>query len=244
MHDPRRRLSRCPAGPKRSKPSLTLLLCAPFAFAGGCAHLEADAPAAPASPSAPAAAPAAPAAAGTAAPAKAPETTLRISSGPIEALRSPFFWAIEFTIQNPSGQWHQVRHVSIGPERQLFGPALESLVGDRLRAWQLAARESQEGKTGPRHPALETLAPEAPVKVEPPKAEPASAEAAAAAGPPNYLLTCPFTIAPGLFTRKWIVLYAPSADALLGQDLMLSYELENGKTERVLVQYPKPAAKP
>jgi hypothetical protein len=121
-----------------------------------------------------------------------------------------------------------------------------------LRAWQLAAREAQAGKEGPRHPALETLAPEAPAPPPPPgpagsppappgpaKAEPGTPGAAAA--PPNYLLAYPFTIAPGLFTRKWIVLYSAGADALLGQELVLSYELDNGKTERVLVQYPKPA---
>jgi hypothetical protein len=213
-----------------------LLLCAPLLLCAGCAHAEAEA-APPETPQTPAAPPAPAAAAG--APVKPPETTLRVTSGPIEALRSPYFSALEVTFQNPSGQWHQVRKVSIAPERQLFGPALESLVGEHLRAWQLAAREAQEGNKGPRHPALETLAPEAPAKTEP-----GSAEAAAAVGPANYLLAYPFTIAPGLFTRKWIVLYSAAADALLGQDLVLSYELENGKTERVLIQYPKPAAKP
>jgi hypothetical protein len=161
-----------------------------------------------------------------------------VSTAPIEALRSPFFSALEVTFQNPSSKWHEVKKVSVGPERQLFGPPLESLVGDRLRAWQLAAREAQAGKEGPRHPALETLTPEAPPK--PDKPDPNAAPAAPAA-PPNYLLAYPFTIAPGLFTRKWIVLYSAGADALLGQDLVLAYELDDGKTERVLIQYPKPA---
>jgi hypothetical protein len=191
----------------------------------GCAHVEAEAP--------PPAAPSEPAAPATAA--KAP-TTLQVASAPIESLRSPYFSAMAFTFQNPSSEWHEVRRVSIEPERQLFGPALEPLVGERLRAWQLATREAQDGKEGARHPALEALAPEA-------KSGAGSGEApAAAVGPESYLLACPFTVAPGLFTRKWIVLYS-AADALVGQDLVLSYELENGKTERVLVQYPKPAGK-
>jgi hypothetical protein len=205
-----------------------LRLCAPLVLGVGCAHVEADAPP-PASPSA-APAPAA---------ADAPATTLRVAGAPIEALRSPYFSAMAFTFQNPSSEWHEVRRVSIEPERQLFGPAFESLVGERLRAWQLATREAQEGKEGARHPALETLAPEAA-----PKSAAGSGEAAAVvAGPANYLLAYPFTIAPGLATRKWIVMYSAAADALLGQDLVLSYELEDGKTERVLVQYPKPAIK-
>jgi hypothetical protein len=204
-----------------------LHFCGPLALASACAHAEAEAPA----PAAPAAAPAA-----APGPAKAPETTLRVTSAPIESLRSPYFGALEFTFQNPSGKWHQVRRVSIGPERQLFGPALEPLTGEHLRAWQLAARAAQNGKD-PRHPALETLAPEAPAKAAPDAAEPA-----APAGPPDYVLTCPFTIAPGLFTRKWIALYSAAPDALLGQDLVLTYELEDGKAERVLIQYPKPAA--
>jgi hypothetical protein len=208
----------------------TLLLCALPALAVSCAHMEAEAPP-----------PAAPAAA--AAPAQTPAnvaTTLRVATSPIEALRSPYFSAMAFTFENPSNEWHEVRKVSIEPERQLFGPAFESLMGERLRAWQLAAREAQDGKESAHHPALETLAPEAPAK-----GAAGSGEAAAApVGPATYLLAGPFTIAPGLFTRKWLVMYSSAADALLGQDLVLSYELENGKTERVLVQYPKPAAKP
>lgn len=195
----------------------------------GCAHVEGEAPAAPGAP--PAATPAAP-------PPNAPEPTLRVSSAPIEALRSPYISAIEVTFANPSGQWHEVRRISITPERQLFGPALEPLVGERLRAWQLAAREAHDAKRGPPHTALETLAPEAPAKAE------AGGEAAGPPGPPSYLLACPFTIAPGLSTRKWIALYSAAPDALLGQDLVLSYELGDGQVERVLVQYPKPAPAP
>jgi len=194
----------------------------------GCAHVEAEAPP-----------PAAPQAAPAPASADAPPTTLQVAGTPIESLRSPYFSAMAFTFQNPSNEWHEVRRVSIEPERQLFGPAFESLVGERLRAWQLATREAQDGKEGALHPALETLAPEGPAE-----SAPGSGEATAAAvGPASYLLAGPFTIAPGLFTRKWIVMYSGAADALLGQDLVLSYELENGKTERVLVQYPKPASK-
>lgn len=208
-----------------------LLLCGVLSLLSSCARSEADAP--PATPAAPPAAPASK-------PPNAPEPTLKVSTAPIEALRSPFFSALEVTFQNPSSKWHQVRKVSVGPERQLFGPPLESLVGERLRAWQLATREALAGKEGPRHPALETLTPEAP---PPPKAEPNAPPVAPAQppAPPDYLLAYPFTIAPGLFTRKWVVLYSAGADALLGQDLVLSYELDDGKTERVLVQYPKPA---
>jgi hypothetical protein len=119
-----------------------LQLCGPLVLVLGCAHVEADEapPAAPAGPGAP------PPGAPASAPPKAPEPTLKITSAPIEALRSPFFSALEVTFQNPSGQWHQVRKVSLSPERTLFGPAIETLVGDRLRAWQLAAREAWLGK--------------------------------------------------------------------------------------------------
>lgn len=207
-----------------------LRLCAPLVLGVACAHVEAEAPPPAAPEGKPAPAPA---------DAKPPATTLQVESTPIEALRSPFFSAMAFTFQNPSSDWHEVRKVSIQPERQLFGPAFESLVGDRLRAWQLATREAQDGKDAARHPALETLAPETPAKGAPG----ADVAAAAPAGPPNYLLAGPFTIAPGLCTRKWIVMYSGAADALIGQDLVLSYELENGKTERILVQYPKPGSK-
>ncbi|HWO11446.1 MAG TPA: hypothetical protein VNN80_18255, partial [Polyangiaceae bacterium] len=172
--------------------------------------------------------------------AKAPETKLRVSSTPIDTLRSPYFAALELSFENPSGEWHEVRRVTIGPERQLFGPALEAPVGARLRAWQLATREvwqaDDKRKKDPPPVALETLAPD-----EPSKAEGGGAVAAGGA-PPEHLLAGPFFIAPGLVTRKWVVLYCSAPDGLLGQDLVVAYELENADVERALVKYPAPTA--
>ena len=193
----------------------------------GCAHVEAGAPE-PETPDAPAA-DGAPAPAAS----EAPKTALQVSSKAVDALRSPYFAALELTFENPSSAWHEVRKVAISPERQMFGAPFESLLGARLRAWQLAAREAHQSKDGPPHVALDTLADDAPGDAE--KAAPG------AGAPPEHLLAGPFMIAPGLHARKWVVLYSPAKDALLGQDLMLSYELEDGKVERVLVQYPKPA---
>lgn len=208
----------------RLKRALWLGLAGSVAF--GCAHAQPGAP----EPETPAsAAPPATDEAG-------PKTTLHVSGVPIDALRSPYFAALEITFENPSSEWHEVRRVAISPERQMFGPALESLLGARLRAWQLAARDARQGD-GPPHPALDTLAPD----VAPATGE-AGAGAASGGAPPQHLLAGSFMIAPGLFTRKWVVLYSPAKDGLLGQDLMLAYELENGQVERVLVQYPKPAA--
>lgn len=191
-----------------------------------CAHGEPSA-AAPEAPESPAAA---------APPAeeKAPETVLKVSGTPIEALRSPYFAALELTFENPSSAWHEVRRADISPERQLYGPPLELLEGPRLRAWQLAARDAHQSKDGPPHIALETLAPAAPAGGD-------ATKDAAGGAPPEHLFGGAFMIAPGLSTRKWVVLYSPAKDALLGQDLLLAYELEDGKVERVLVQYPKPA---
>lgn len=193
----------------------------------GCAHVEAAAP----EPDAPEA----PEGARLPAPSEAPKTALQVSSKAVDALRSPYFAALELTFENPSSEWHEIRKVAISPERQMFGAPFESLLGARLRAWQLAAREAHQSKDGPPHVALDTLAPDAPTAGDADKA------AADAAAPPEHLLAGPFMIAPGLHARKWVVLYSPAKDALLGQDLMLSYELEDGKVERVLVQYPKPA---
>src|SRR3954466_13230056 len=124
---------------RRLKRALTLGLCA--AAASGCAHAEASA-----------LEPEAPTAAAPAAASKGPETTLRVTGRPIEALRSPYFAALEIIFENPSSAWHEVRHVAISPERQMFGPALEALEGARLRAWQVAARDARPGGSGPLHP--------------------------------------------------------------------------------------------
>jgi hypothetical protein len=210
---------------RRLKRALALGLCGAHAF--GCAHAEPSAPE-----------PEVPEAAAPAAASAAPETTLQVSGRPIEALRSPYFAALEITFENPSSAWHEVRRVAISPERQMFGPTLETLEGARLRAWQLAAREARQGADGPPHLALDTLAPEVAASGQ------AGSGTASAGGPPHHLLAGAFMIAPGLSARKWVVLYSPAKDGLLGQDLLLAYELEDGKVERVLVQYPKPAAKP
>jgi hypothetical protein len=207
---------------RRLKRALVLGLCG--AAAAGCAHAE---------PSA--LEPEVPTAAAPAVASKGPETTLRVSGAPVDVLRSPYFSALEITFENPSSAWHEVRRVSIGPERQLFGPALETLEGARLRAWQAAMRDARRAGDGPLHPALEAPAPDAPAAAE-------AGSGTATAAPPQHWLGDAFMIAPGLLARKWVVLYSPAKDALLGQDLLLAYELENGQVERVLVQYPKPAA--
>lgn len=212
--------------PKRA---FRLALCGAAAF--GCAHAEPGA-GEPETPTA---------AAAPGAPSEGPAATLRVSGAPIEVLRSPYFAALEITFENPSGVWHEVRRVAISAERQMFGPALESLEGARLRAWQLAAREARADEA-PSHPALETLAPD--VTPAAPESGAPGNGAAGAGAPPQHLLGGAFMIAPGLYTRKWVVLYTPAKDGLLGQDLLLSYELENGQVERVLVQYPQPAAAP
>src|SRR3954471_9774787 len=121
--------------------ALALGLCG--AQASGCAHAEAGGAAEPEAPAAPAAP----------ADSKPPETTLLVSGAPIEALRTPYFVALELTFENPSSAWHEVRKVTISSERQLFGPALETLESARLRAWQAAAREAHRGSDSPLHPA-------------------------------------------------------------------------------------------
>src|SRR5688572_13715001 len=149
---------------------LALGLCAAAVF--GCAH---------AAPSA--AAPEAPEASAAATPAaedKAPDTILKVSGTPIEALRSPYFAALELTFENPSSAWHEVRRAAISPERQLYGPPLEPLEGPRLRAWQLAARDAHQSKDGPPHIALETLASDAPASGDATKDAPGGA-------PPEHL---------------------------------------------------------
>jgi hypothetical protein len=208
---------------RRLMSALPVVLCAASEL--GCAHAEQSAPA----PEVPTTAAAAPVASE-----EGPKTTLRVSATPIEALRSPYFAALEITFENPSGGWHEVRRVDISPERQLFGPALESPMGARLRAWQLGAREARKSSDGPPHLALDTLAADAPASGE--------AGASGSGAPPQHLLAGAFLIAPGLSIRKWVVLCSPAKDGLIGQDLLLSYELENGQVERVLIQYPKPAA--
>jgi hypothetical protein len=208
---------------RRWKRALKIVLWG--AVASGCAHAEPGARE-----------PEAPAAAAPPAASEGPKTTLHVSAKPIEALRSQYFAALEITFENPSNAWHEVRRVDISPERQMFGPSLEAVVGPRLRAWQLAAREARPAGDGPPHVALDALAPEAPAGGE------AASGVGGAGAPAQHLLSGAFIVAPGLSIRRWVVLYSPAQDGLLGQDLLLAYELENGQVERVLVQYPKPAA--
>jgi hypothetical protein len=166
---------------------------------------------------------------------KAPGTSLLVKSHPLEPLRSPYFTAMELTFENPSNQWRQVRRVFLGPERQVQGPQFDVLVGERLRVWQLAAREAHVGGAGPHLFVLETLAPEEP-------AQSAEKDGPSRGGgtPPTHLLSLPFSIAPGLSTTRWVVLFSSSRDALIGQDLVLEYELENAFVERVLINVPMP----
>ncbi len=164
--------------------------------------------------------------------AKAPVTTLAIESTPVASLRSDYFTVLEFSIKNPSSQWHRLKRVSLAPDRRLKGARFEIIVGDRLRTWQLAARHSASGKPESSHVALATLAPDS--------APPDPEGSAASGAPPGHLLALPYSVAPGLLARRWAVLYSPDRDGLRGQELVLEYELEDGRVESLLVKPPEP----
>jgi hypothetical protein len=93
-------------------------------------------------------------------------------------------------------------------------------------------------------PAAPTPAAAAPVAGAPAAAGPApSAVQAAPSYPDQHLLTVPFSIPPGLFVKRWILLSTPdNPPGGCVDSMVLSYETSDHSTGRVLLSFKIPAS--
>lgn len=184
------------------------------------------------------------------------EAGLKISADELTRWSSPQFGMIEVTFENEGTEWLEVRdvHVSMPPE-QLPGTTI--LTSARIAAFREAARrrseidqhnvaialgiltvggmvvsETSDGPTGAVGALGATAGLAGLIAVE----EGASADRASHVEPypESHLLSGPFSVGPGLFAKKWIVLEtSPDVTRACVERLRVSYRVQSGHEERV-----------
>jgi hypothetical protein len=187
---------------------------------------------------------------------------LKISAGEHGALSSPYFGVVEVTFENNTSAWIQIDHIDLD-----FGTADKNKSvfipwGDDIDTWEQATLQRNAiraanvqtalgliaiagavaGAAGRHHTAgaiggTVALGALAGLYVQD---RSAAVEAATDPSrfPATHLLTLPLRIPPGLFAKRWLLLYT-AAEPLGGciDSLILNYETANHEHGRVLLKF-------
>jgi hypothetical protein len=193
---------------------------------------------------------------------------LRISAGERTRMSSLYFGQIEFTFENPTGEWITVEHVALD-----FGSAKNNQAvlfpwGARLDTWAAATTHRNAVRDANNALALELLAAGGAVAGAAGRHTPAArtaggfaslaamtaitathteARAETAEDVPifegSHLFNVPFDVPPGLFVKRWLVVNTPS-DPSLGclTSVVMAYELSDKTSHRIALSIRNPEA--
>jgi hypothetical protein len=184
-------------------------------------------------------------------------TPLMVSAGEASSYSTSYLGLVEVTFENRTPVWKQVDRVTLDFGSPAKNQSVTIASADDIDAWERAitihgAIQATNAATGiealgmrpvdrlgvsigQHHPAAPaTGAGGVPVA--------AGAEASTVPAPPSYpdqhLLTTPFRIPPGLFTKRWILLSTsdnPPGGCI--DSMLLSYETSDHVTGRVLLPF-------
>jgi hypothetical protein len=186
---------------------------------------------------------------------------LVISGSEIADLASPHFGAVQITFENATGSWVHIRTIALG-----FGGAAKTASvfvpwGEELASWQRAIairNDIHRVNTSTTLAAFAIIGAtvEGLSKNQATAAvggllaagtlgtavgrglvENANAAQVAPMFPETHLLTLPFSVPPGLFAKRWIVLNTAAGDAAgCINGMMIDFETDTGVKQRVWLQ--------
>ena len=196
-------------------------------------------------------------------PSKTTPAGLVFSAAEATELSNDYTGFVGLDIENRSADWIRIQTMNVsfgGPQkdRAVFVP-----VGDDLASWQRATVQRNTVRELNTEMALDAVAVSAAVvSAAAGHRRPAGAAAAAVGAvagaasvgrdiakgveaataapmyPETHLLATPFTIPPGLFTKRWIVLSTPGrGNHPCIDSMLLDYTLEDGRRERVWLTF-------
>jgi hypothetical protein len=182
---------------------------------------------------------------------------LLVSAREASTYSTRYLAVVEVTFENRTAAWKQVDQVAVDFGSPAKDQSVTIVSGDAINAWERAIKIQQLSlRNDGGATAIEVLGLGVAVDafgawVGPQRGPAASiASAPAAAGPepsavptaPSYpdqhLLTVPFPVPPGLFTKRWILLSTP--DKPRGgcvDSMILSYQTSDHDTDRVLLPF-------
>jgi hypothetical protein len=196
----------------------------------------------------------------------APATTmgsgLRISGEELRPLASTYFGVLEVTFENPTAEWVRVDRVTLDFGSAAKNSAIVIPAGNHLEAFVASTEQRNAIRSLNRQTAfaLTALGGTLVAGISP-ESGPATAGGTVAVGslsalavdthvqsvektehvarlPESHLLAGAFTVPPGLFVKRWIVLQTKQAapTECIGS-VTLAYELANASRERVLLTF-------
>jgi hypothetical protein len=193
---------------------------------------------------------------------------LRISAGEKTRMSSLYFGQIEFTFENPTGEWITVERVALD-----FGSAKNNQAvlfpwGARLDNWAAATIQRNAVRDANNALALELLAAGGAVAGSAGRHAPAAraaggfaslaaltamsathaeARAETAEDAPifegSHLFNVPFDVPPGLFVKRWLVVNTPADPSLSClTSVVMTYELSDKTSHRIVLGIRNPGA--
>jgi hypothetical protein len=187
----------------------------------------------------------------------APGGPLRISAGELPELASAYFGVVEVTFENQSAVWIQINEVALDFGSADKNRSVQVTRGSDIDSWERAIMQRSSVSPGGDRAARELLG----LGVElwqsdrpgaatvgtlqaldrgETSAESAEASDSADRFPPRHLMAVPFRIPPGLFAKRWVLLYT-AAHPLGGciDFMILDYQTAGaaGARERVLLNF-------
>jgi hypothetical protein len=185
---------------------------------------------------------------------------LKISADELTRWSSPQFGMIEVTFENESTEWIELRDVAIAlpPDTR---PGTEILASHRIASFRDASLRNQEIREQNLAVALGILTLGGVVLAETTEGVPAAIGATAAVAglgglvvasetkaadkaqhvqpfPASHLLSGPFSVGPGLHTKKWIVLQTnPDVTPACVDHIRLQYRVQQGREELVWLSF-------
>lgn len=190
---------------------------------------------------------------------------LKISGAEVGDLSSPYFGLVALTLENDSPDWVRIRKLSVS-----FGGADQDASvlipwGADIASWEHAIEERNAVRSYNASSALAAIAVAGALvaAVGHHKAAGAVGGLVAAGAvaaltaravsedvsaiesvplfPDTHLLSVPFAVPPGLFSKKWILLNTPSAGpAACVKAMLIEYETERGQKEQVWLPFRRP----
>jgi hypothetical protein len=187
---------------------------------------------------------------------------LKISAGELGGLSSPYFGVVEVTFENNTPAWIQIDHIDLDFGTPDKNKSVLIPWGDDIDTWEEATLQRNAIRATNVHMALQLIAVAGAVGSVAGRHHAAGAiggvvALGALAGlygqardeaveatrdpsrfPPTHLLTMPLRIPPGLFAKRWLLLYT-AARPLGGciDSVILGYETAAHEKRRVLLTF-------
>jgi hypothetical protein len=195
--------------------------------------------------------------------AQSPQTPLGlvISGAEVRELSSPYFGLVAVTLENKSSNWVRVRRMTVTFGGKQKDDSVFIPWGEEIASWERATYERNAVRSYNTEAALGAVALAGGVIAGTAKDKPIAAAGgvlqagalAASAGhdvaqgleavegphlfPETHLLDVPFSIPPGLFSKRWILLSTGGTPGVCVDSMLLDYQTDSGQEERVWLRF-------